>query len=300
MTGGALQAAGDSLTPLKAATVTRVIHLAFSPILIFGWLGFPEFGLPGAAIARLGAEWLGVTINMFALFKGSSRLRIDLKSYTWDFGLIWRLTKVGAPASVTNMQRALTQLVMVLIVAPFGDGALAAFALTRRTENLVNQGSRGLGRAAGALAGQNLGAGFQDRARSALRWAVIYAAGGSLSIAAIIIVFPEAVASFFNSDVEFVSLAARWVTIMAIGYFSISTVQVFTQGFNTSGATFAPMIITLATVWVVDIPLAYVLSHFTPLAEFGVPWAITIGMTLRLLAFVVYYFRGNWLKTGVM
>ena len=39
--GGALQASGDSITPLKAALVSRVIHIVLSPILIFGWLGCP-------------------------------------------------------------------------------------------------------------------------------------------------------------------------------------------------------------------------------------------------------------------
>ena len=40
--GGALQAAGDSITPLKAITVSRVIHLSLTPFLIFGWWFFPS------------------------------------------------------------------------------------------------------------------------------------------------------------------------------------------------------------------------------------------------------------------
>ena len=81
LSGGALQASGDSITPLKAATVTRIAHLVISPLLIFGWLGFPDMGLTGAAIARLVAEFLGIGMNFYALMNGTSRLRIRFRDY---------------------------------------------------------------------------------------------------------------------------------------------------------------------------------------------------------------------------
>ena len=80
----------------------------------------------------------------------------------------------------------------------------------------------------------------------------------------------------------------------------MNAVQVFTQGFNTTGATFAPMVIMLSTMWLVEIPLAFALSQFTPLGEFGVAWAIVIGMTIRMIAFGVYFVQGKWLRTGLM
>ena len=46
LSGGALQASGDSVTPLKAATVTRVTHLALSPLLIFGVWCSPAWDSP--------------------------------------------------------------------------------------------------------------------------------------------------------------------------------------------------------------------------------------------------------------
>ena len=88
--------------------------------------------------------------------------------------------------------------------------------------------------------------------------------------------------------------------ILAVGYLSMNAVQVFTQGFNTTGDTFAPMVIMLSTMWLVEIPLAFILSQYTPLAEYGIPWAIVIGMTIRTAAFAVHFLRGTWLKTGMM
>ena len=300
LTAGALQASGDSVTPLKAAFVSRVGHLVLSPFLIFGWWWFPSLELAGAGAANLISQTAGTSMNFYALSRGTSRLRLSLRGYYVDFPLIWRLLRIGIPASVTGAQRAVSQLIVVFIVAPFGDAALAAFALSRRAENTVSHASRGLGRAAGALAGQNLGVGQTERARQSLFWALIYAGVASLVVAGLFLAFSDHVARFFNSDPEFAPQAATWLQILAVGYISMNAVQVFTQGFNTSGTTFAPMVIMLSTMWLVEIPLAFALSQFTPLEQFGVPWAIVIGMTIRAIAFTVYFLQGKWLRTGLM
>ena len=299
VTGGSLQAAGDSITPLKASVVSRVTHLVLSPFLIFGWWWFPSLDLAGAGAANLIAQVLGASMNMSALVRGTSRLRLSFKGYYVDYPMIWQVLKIGIPASVTGAQRSVSQLIVVFIVAPFGDGALAAFAVSRRAENTVNHASRGLGRAAGTLAGQNLGIGQKSRAKQAVSWALAYAGVASLIVSALFLVFSGHIAAFFNSDPDFVARTATWLQVLAVGYFSMNAVQVFTQAFNTTGDTFAPMVIMLSTMWLIEIPLAFALANFTGLQEFGVPWAIVIGMTVRMAAFGVYFLQGRWLRTGL-
>lgn len=298
--GGALQASGDSITPLKAALVSRVIHIVLSPILIFGWLGLPALGLTGAAYARLAAEVFGIGLTYWALRSGRGRISLRFREFRIDFPLIWSLVRQGAPASVTNMQRGVSQLVVVGVAAQFGDVALAAFALARRAENVVNQSSRGMGRAAGALAGQNLGAGIIPRARSAVRWGMLFGLCMAAPFLALLLAFPEPVAAFFNSDTEFIAISSTWLIIATIGYIFMCPVQIFTQAFNTSGSTFAPMVITVATMWALEIPLTFILANFSPLGHLGIPVAIVVGMALRLIAFTWYYFKGGWLRTGLI
>ena len=148
-------------------------------------------------------------------------------------------------------------------------------------------------------AGQNLGIGQKSRARQAVNWALAYAGVTSLIVSALFLVFSGHVAAFFNSDPDFVARTATWLQVLAVGYFSMNAVQVFTQAFNTTGDAFAPMVIMLSTMWLIEIPLAFALANFTGLQEFGVPWAIVIGMTVRMAAFGVYFLQGRWLRTGL-
>lgn len=300
LAGGALQAAGDSITPMKAATVSRVIHLILSPFLIFGWFIFPQMDLAGAGMANVVAQLFGVAINFAVLFRGTSRLKLSFVGYRNDFSLMWRLIRVGAPAAVTGMQRSSSQLILLVVVASFGDGPAAAFALSRRAENVVNHASRGLGRAAGALSGQNLGAGYVDRAKSSIGWAIVYSAVMSVLAMTLFISFPEQIASFFSDSPEFVAHTSTWIFILAFATFPMSSVQVFTQGITSTGATVAPMVITLLTMWLVEVPIAIMLSFYTPLGSIGAPWGVVVGNMARAAAFFVYFSKGRWLKTGIL
>src|SRR3990172_1373781 len=62
-----LQASGDVIIPLRATTVTRVLHVVTSPFFMFGWWFFPDMGLAGAALANLLAQTVGASMNLYVL-----------------------------------------------------------------------------------------------------------------------------------------------------------------------------------------------------------------------------------------
>ena len=298
--GGALQAAGDSITPLKAITISRLIHLCLTPFLIFGWGVFPSMGLAGAGFANVVAQVFANILNIYALMSGRTDIKLKLSDYCVDFNLIWKILKVGIPAGITGMQRSLSQWVLLFFVVTFGTGPAAAFSLSRRAENIVNHASRGLGRAAGTLAAQNLGAQLIGRARSSMNWAIVYCLVLSLFCMVVFLGFPDEVAMFFSDEKEFVQHTTLWIFIMGLSAFPMSSVQVFTQGVASTGDTLAPMIITLSTMWVIEIPVAIGLALLTPLDSAGVAIGIAIGNVFRCVFFFLYVFSGKWLRPGIL
>jgi Na+-driven multidrug efflux pump len=72
--------------------------------------------------------------------------------------------------------------------------------------------------------------------------------------------------------------------------------QVFQNSFQMAGDTVMPLLITLVSLWVVGIPLAYVLTQFTGLGEFGVAWATVIAMMICGGAYVPYFLSDRWLR----
>ncbi|HXH21748.1 MAG TPA: MATE family efflux transporter [Dehalococcoidia bacterium] len=293
MSGAALQASGDTLTPMKATMVSRVLHVALSPAFVFGWWLFPEWGLVGTAVANTIAQGAGVVMNFRALFTGTSRLHLTFAGYRPDLPLLWRLIKTGAPASVTSAERAFAQLVLVGLVAPYGATTLAAFSLTRRIEMLSHVGAGGIGQSTGVMVGQNLGAGKHDRARKSVLWGLVYVNISTFIACGLMFAFPREFLSFFNDDPELLDVAVKWLQIALIGYLVMGMGMVFMQSYNTAGDTLVPMVVTLISIWGIQQPLAVVLPDLG-LEQYGIAWAIVAAMAARLLIYVPYFFSDRW------
>ena len=295
----ALSAAGDTLTPVRAIAVGRIIHLILSPVLMFGLVGMPQMGLAGAAVGTVVAHAVSVAILLSILFRGTSRLHLRLGDYRFDGPLVQRLLKIGWPASITGMERSLAQLFLIRLVAPFGDIAVAAFTVTRRVEMFAQMGSHGLGMASGVLVGQNLGAGKPERAKQTIRWAATYVALMNAALSGLIIAFPVIFLSLFSRDQEFLAVARTWLIIAAAGYVGLALGQVFQQSFQTAGDTLAVMLITLGTMWGLELPLAWYLTRSTEVGQLGVAWAMLATMLVRPLIYVPYYYWGRWMRVRV-
>lgn len=311
-----LQAGGDTMTPMKAQFLSRCILIPLSPVMIFGWLGFPALGLAGAAVAASIGQVVGVAMTLHVLFSGRSRVRITLRGIRPDFPLYWRMVKLGAPSSWTTGERSMAQLLLTGVVAPFGDTTLAAFALAQRLQMFVNLGQQGVGQAAGVLVGQNLGAKKLDRARSTAKWALAQCGLISVLVGTVIFLFPHAFLSVFTRDVQLLDVAVPWMHIMVVGFMAMAAGNVFTQVFNTAGDTMTTMLVGITSVWFVQQPLARILSgsleHWElfglqlsipgveGLGAYGIAWAMVIAIAVRLLIYVPYFAWGPWYRKRVL
>jgi putative MATE family efflux protein len=310
LTGHALAASGDVITPMRATMVSRFLHMGLSPLLVFGPSGdlgssvdkglffIPDLEIAGAALASMIANAVGMSMNLRSLFTGRSKLHLRWSNYRFDPALIWQVLRIGGPAAINGAERSVAQLILVRFVTPFGDNALAAFTLTRRVEMFANLGSQGVGQASGVIVGQNLGAGKPDRAKQTIKWAVGYVLGARFVTSTLLFTFPTLFMSLFTRETDVLSIAATWVQIQVFGHFAMGIAQVGQQSFMTAGATVFPMVVTLVALWCVELPLAYFLSNAMD-SQFGIAWAMTIAMFFRALPYIPYYYMGRWLNVSV-
>jgi Na+-driven multidrug efflux pump len=172
MMDGIMQASGDSVNPMWIAITYRLFHIALCPFLIFGWWSFPELGVRGAAYTGIIAQSLGVILSLRVLFSARSRLTLSFRGFRFHIGIIWRIVRIGFPASISGIQRNLNQFFLQIFMAPFGAAALAAHVITQRLEMFIFMPAMSFGMGAGVLVGQNLGAKKPERAEKSAWLAV--------------------------------------------------------------------------------------------------------------------------------
>ncbi|MFC1948109.1 MATE family efflux transporter [Chloroflexota bacterium] len=289
-----MYASGDGKTPMKISIIARVLHLIFAPLLVLGWGIFPRLGVSGAALANIIAYCGGMILAFWALFGGKTRLKLTMKNFRVDLNLIRRTIKIGIPSSVSNIQRSLSNLVLLWLIASFGTIAVAAHSLCQRIEGMLFMPCMGLGAASGTLVGQNLGARRPERAEKS-GWMASAVVTGIMVLGSVaILLWAEEIIGVFTTESDLVKIAALFMRIATAGYLVMGFSSVLMQSISNAGDTLPPMIFNIVMMWLVQIPLAWALPKYTGMEVLGVRWAIVIGRYVAAIAYVTYFRLGRW------
>ncbi len=289
-----IQASGDTLTPMIVEAVIRVFHVGLCPLFVLGWWVFPRLGVGGAALSNVISHSLGVVILLCILFKGYSRLRITLRDFRPVPEIIWRISKIGIPALVMNLQKAIGDLVLTWLIVPFGTLAVAAHSLTCRVEMFLLSLAIGIGGGAGVLIGQNLGAGLPKQAERSGWFAVGFVEGVMIAFAIAILLWAENIMGIFTTEPGLVEIGSIFLRIATASYVMMAIVFVLQSGIAGAGDTLPTMVVSIAMIWVVLLPLAYLLPRVADFGVYGVRWAIVAGALAGAVAYIIYFLLGRW------
>ncbi len=294
-----MQASGDAMTPLWIIIFYRILHVPLSYALVLGAWGLPQMGSSGAAMANVISRGVGAILVMVILYGGRSRLRLTMRNFRVDFGMVWRMVRIGIPASVMGVQRSLVMIVVASLMAPFGTVAVAAHSVLQRVEMLLMPVSLGLGMASGVLAGQNLGADQPGRAERGSWQATGLSTALMVICSVAVLAWAESIVRIFNTEPQVVAITSTFLRIAASGYVVLGVGAVLGQSLSGTGDTVPPMVIGLVASWVVTLPLAFLLPRVADLGVLGVRWALVAGMLVQAMASVVYFKLGRWKRKRV-
>ncbi len=294
-----MQASGDAITPMIIDLSYRLFHIALCPFLVFGWWIFPHLGVSGAALSSVISQSVGGGIGLWILYNGQTRLRLTLRNFGLDWNIMWRLVKIGIPASLTQMQRNFGQLVLIWFIAPFGTFAVAAHSLSQKIDGFLHMSASGLGQSAGVLAGQNLGAGQAKRAERT-GWLAAGLFTSVMTISSLIVWFwAENVVCIFNTEPALVEITSTFLRMNIVIYMVFGMEMVLMNCLNGVGDTMIPMLTALIGLWLVQMPLAYFMPRITNLGVYGVRWAIITSEVLMAVTYAIYFKMGRWQRKRV-
>ncbi len=299
MSQNTMQASGDTRTPMVISIGTRLFHIGFCPFLVFGWWIFPELGIRGAALSTVISQGAAGAIGFWVLFNGQTRLRLTLKKFSLDWNIIWRMVKIGIPASINGLHMNLGNVVFMWFISPFGTLAVAGHHLVARLDMFVIMPGMGMGMAAGILAAQNLGAGQPERAEKTVWTAVSWLAGFMVILTMAVYFGSNGIVRIFNNEPEMVDIASKFLRIQAASYLFNGLAMIIMNALNNVGDTLRAMIIDMTNLWGVRILLAYILPRVTTLGVYGVRWAIVGDAISSAIMFLIYLRMGRWKRKKV-
>ncbi len=294
-----MQASGDSKTPMKISIGARLFHIALCPFMIFGWWLFPELGVTGAALTDVIAQAAAGIIGLWVVFNGYTRLKLTLRNFSFDRSIIWRIVKIGIPASVSGIHFQIGSVVFIWFIAPFGTLAMAGHYLISRLDSFVIMPALGLGTAAGILAAQNIGAGEPGRAAKTAWIAIAWFTGIMFVFSVVLFIWAAWVVGIFNNEPDLVSLAANFLKIQLVSYMLNGLMIVMMSVMNSVGDTLIALFIDVGTMWGIRVPLAILLPKVANLGVYGVRWALVADTVSSAFIFIWYFKSGRWKRKKV-
>jgi putative MATE family efflux protein len=292
-----MRGVGQVKLPVFIVLGTVILNFILDPPFIFGWGPIPAAGVEGAAIATVCTQSLAALVGLIVLFRGRYGIHLAWRDFIPDFGYIKRAFLLGFPASIEQSARALGLTVLTFLVTSFGTRTVAAYGVGSTILQVVMIPAMGMAMAVSALVGQNIGAGNVERAAQIAHlgtWISFW----TLTVMGVISFFvaPQLVAFFVPNDPGVIEAGATYLRIMALSWGFIGAQFSMTGVLRASGNMVVTMMLTLVSQWVLQFPLAYLLSEHTTLRERGIWWAFPISYLLIALITVGVYAKGDWKK----
>ena len=286
--------AGDAAIAMRTLILANGLNIILDPCLIFGLGPFPELGFKGAAIATCTGRGIGVLYQIYHLVGAKAIIRINSKNVKIIWPTIKKLLFVTGGSAGQHLITSVSWLLMVSIVAAFGSKVLAAYTISFRVIVFTILPSWGIAMAAATLVGQNLGAKQPERAEKTVWKASFYNMILLAVISVICIILAKPIIGLFTDDPVVARHGILALQIVFPGYIFYAYEMVIGQAFNGAGDTYTPTFLNFIAFWVIQLPMAYLLSNYTGLESTGVFVAIAVSSSI-LAVMAIYVFRkGKW------
>ena len=266
----AFRTSGDVNRFAVLQLAAAIFNIVCDPILIL----VLKMGVQGAAITSGIAETIVLLTGLYWLGNGKARIKLSLfASYKPDWKLLWTMLKLGIPTTIDSCSNNIIGLFAMRILNTYGVIAVAAWGIISRLRTILFLISFSLEMAVTTLVGQNMGAGFKERAKEAaftgIRMDMILV--GIYGIFNVL--FAPWIVQFFSHDPEIIRMGTVFIRILAISDLFFAGYMACLGAIAGAGETRINMIISLIGNWLVLLPALAIITYVLKLSIIWLPCA---------------------------
>lgn len=297
-----LRECGETVLSMKAGIAAVLVNLVLNYILIFGHFGAPAMGVAGAAIATVISRYVeaAVTILWSHRHTESHPYFVGIyRSMHVPASLAGKIAVTGAPLLLNEFLWSAGMATLVQCYSIRGLSAVASLNISTTISNVFNVVYLSMGSAIGILVGQQLGAGKMEEARDTDNKLIAFSVTGCLIIGSIMAVSAPIFPMLYNTTDEVKELATWLIRISAL----LMPINAFVHAtyftLRSGGNTIITFLFDSVFVWLVSIPLAYVLSRYTTLPLILLYLACQSVEIIKCVIGFILLKRGKWIQNIV-
>jgi len=291
--------AGDTVTPMAINGAINILNIIGNWLLIFGIGIFPELGIVGAAISTTLSRAIGAIVFLIIGFSGKMKIKLVLRWFKLKLTIFKKLWRISWSAALEQLFMQSSYVVFNYLIIGLGTITYSAFNIIVRIESILFMPIFGFSIATTTLVGQYLGAKGKKNAIKSVNTATI--CGGVLAfiVGISFIIFPEKYIGIFIEEQSVIKTATLPLRLTAIQQIANSFFIIYSGAIRGAGDTLSIMVINIVRLWILLIPLTYLIINYTPYGLVG--HYIIADICMILITFITYlYFKSErWMKVEV-
>ena len=209
-----LVATGDTKSYRNTLIFGFFANIVLNPLFIYGWKFIPAMGIAGIAFSTV----LVQAINAgYLLFKSLQTGLIDFtcKAHFYpDWRIYKELIYQATPPGLNMLMMSFGSLIALHFVTLYGYQAVAGYGIGYRVEQLMLLPTLGISSAVLSLVSNNMGAGYYERVRQTLFYALSY--GYTLSFIGMGILWfsGQWLVAQFDPNIEVIAYGTTYIYVM--------------------------------------------------------------------------------------
>ena len=273
----ALRGTGIVRPTVIVQVTTVVINILLAPVLIAGWGTGLALGVAGAGLASSIA--VAIAVAMMWIYFHRYEHYVAINSALWRPQLAqWkRILSIGLPAGGEFAIIFVNMAVIYYALRHFGAAAQAGFGIGSRLLGVIHMPGISIALAAGAIAGQNFGAGNSERVRRTFKTVLLLVTAVMIGFTMIAQWQPEFLLGGFTEDAETIAVGALFLRMVSLNNVAQGVNFVCSSMFQGLGNTKPVLLSSGARLTTYALPLIWLSAK--PEFRIEYVWYLSIATT---------------------
>jgi len=285
-----LRGVSDTLSPLLALSLSTGVGLLLTPALIRGWLGLPQMGIQSAVLASMlgtlsAMIYLTVRLRRKGHVLAPDRALLTALKFNWP--ILRKVLRIGLPTSVQMVAISVSELVILSLVNRHGSDATAAYGAVTQIVNYVQFPALSIAITASILGAQAIGGGHAARLGLILRTGLAINLWMTGALIIVVYLLSHWLLGLFLTTPQVLAEAEYLLRIMLWSMLIFGFQSIIGGIMRASGVVFVPVLISVLTILLVQVPVAYLLSEHFGLKGIWMAFPITY-ITMLVLQSAFY------------
>lgn len=256
-----LQATGRTTLTTIAQIAGALVNIVLDPILIFGYLGFPEMGVAGAAYATVIGQIVSFVMDAVFHYKFNRQdISTSFRYSKPDGAIIKEIYKIGLPAIIMQALMSFMTYGVNIIFGAVSSMAVTAYGVYYKIQQFVFFAAFGMNNAMIPIIAFNYGKRDKKRINDGIKYGMIDTLVIMVIGAVTLQIFADQICGIFAVAPKTQVLCVRAVRIITLGYLFVGANIAYQGIFQALGYGVSSLALSLMRLIVVALPLAWIFT----------------------------------------